>query len=77
MIATLSAKQLRKAANLQDKIAGLEKKLTVILGGKILGASATTNQPRKKRKMSAAGRAAIVKAQKARWAKIKAQKAGK
>jgi hypothetical protein len=56
MITTLSAKQLRKAANLQDKIAALEKKLAAMLGGSIT--TATVAKPaRKKRRMSAAGRA--------------------
>jgi hypothetical protein len=69
MINTLSAKQLRKAAGLKDKIAALEKELAGILGNTSL---VSAGKPAKKRKMSAAGRAAIRKAQKARWAKFKA-----
>lgn len=66
----LTASQLRQAANLKEKITGLEKQLSVILG-----ASAPATKPDKKKgKMSAAGRARIATAQKARWAKIKAVK---
>jgi len=69
----LSVQQLRKAATLKEKIQSLEKEL-----GKILGASAepvAQAVPAKKRKMSAAGRAAISAAVKARWAKQKGLKA--
>ena len=71
-IASLSAKQLRRAADIKDKIQSLEKELEQILGSSTkLPAPAA---PRKRRKMSAAGRARIAAAQKARWAKIKAAK---
>jgi hypothetical protein len=69
-ITNLSPAQLRKAADIQEKIQSLQKEL-----GKLLGAtveSASTEAPKiAKRKMSAAGRAAISAAAKARWAKIK------
>jgi len=71
-ISSLSVQQLRKAAKLKEKIQSLEKEL-----GKILGAStAPVAQavPAKKRKLSAAGRAAIRAAVKARWAKQKGLK---
>jgi hypothetical protein len=73
-IENLSSKQLRRAATVKDKIVFLQREL-----GRILGNTASTTQteraPRKKkRRMSAAGRARISKAAKARWAKIKAQK---
>lgn len=75
----LSSKQLLRAAGLKDRIAKLEKELSALLGGSAPAPAAAVAKPgRKKRKMSAAGRAAIVKAQKERWAKIKAaKKAGK
>jgi hypothetical protein len=66
--------QLRKAANLQEKIQSLQKELNQILGAT---AESTTTEAPKKRKMSAAGKAAIRAAQKARWAKIKTAKAPK
>ena len=68
-ITNLSAQQLRRAANIKDKIQSLENEL-----GRILGASTkpiTAVAPKKKRKMSAAGRAKIAAAARARWAKVK------
>jgi hypothetical protein len=64
----LSAVQLRRAAKLQEKIAKLTRELDSILG------SSGLVPAKRKHKMSAAGRAAIVKAQRERWAKIKAKK---
>jgi hypothetical protein len=71
-IASLSAKQLRRAADIKDKIQSLEKELEQILSFSIKPAAPAAT--RKRRKMSAAGRARIAAAQKARWAKIKAAK---
>ena len=68
-ITELSPKQLRKAANIQEKIQDLQNEL-----GKLLGAPAEAGPVAKgprKRRMSAAGRAAIAAAARARWAKIK------
>jgi hypothetical protein len=71
-ITNLSPTQLRKAANIQEKIQDLQKELSQILGAKV--EAAPTEAPRKKRKMSAAGRRAIGAAAKARWAKFNAVK---
>ena len=71
-ITNLTSTQLRLAADLKDKIQSLEQEL-----GQILGASTnptTPEVPKKRRKMSAAGKARIVAAQKARWAKVKGAK---
>jgi hypothetical protein len=71
-ITSLSPKQLRRAAALKEKIQSLEKEL-----GQMLGSSTqTVAQPvvKRKFKMSAAGRARISAAAKARWAKVKAKK---
>jgi hypothetical protein len=66
----LSSKQLRRAANLKDKIESLQKEL-----GRILGASTPAqNGAAPKRKMSAAGRRKIAAAARARWAKVKGRK---
>ena len=84
-----SIDQLRQAVQIADQIQQLEAQLAAILGGgsapaakRQVGrprkqpAEAKAKAPRRKRgKMSAAGRANIVAAQKARWAKIKAKKA--
>ena len=69
-LSSLTSAQLKRAASLKDKIAALEKELNAILGAPTTAASV----PKKKGKMSAAGRAKIAAAQKARWAKIKAAK---
>jgi hypothetical protein len=72
LIANLSAQQLRRAADIKDKIQSLENELHRILGSSVKPAAAVASK--KKRKMSAAGRAKIAAAQKARWAKVKGQK---
>jgi hypothetical protein len=69
----LSVQTLRKAADLKEKIAGLEKQLAAILGSPTK--SAAPKAPKKKGGMSAAGKAKIAAAQKARWAKVHAAKA--
>jgi hypothetical protein len=70
----LSVKQLLQAADLKEKIAGLEKQLEQLLGTK--AAPIATSKPVvKKGGISAAGKARIVAAQKLRWAKINAAKA--
>jgi hypothetical protein len=71
-IASLSAQQLRRAADIKDKIQSLEKELEQILGSSIKPEA--TAAPKKRRKMSAAGRARISAAAKARWAKVKGAK---
>lgn len=70
----LSAQQLRRAADLKEKIDSLQNELNQILGAKrSVGAPSGV-----KRVLSPAARAKIVAAQKARWAKFHAAKnAGK
>lgn len=72
-IINLSAQQLRRAAAIKEQIQSLENEL-----GRIFGSStkpvAVAVVPMKRRKMSAAGRARIAAAAKARWAKVKAAK---
>ena len=65
----ISASQLRCAADIQDKIESLQSELNQLLGN----GSATAVKPEpKRRKMSAAARAKIAAAQRARWAKVRA-----
>ena len=71
-ISGLSAQQLRRAAAIKEQIDELESEL-----GKILGGGGATQAVNGRRTMSASARARIGAAQKARWAKIKAQKAAK
>ncbi|MGA3282920.1 MAG: hypothetical protein ABSD57_00475 [Verrucomicrobiota bacterium] len=72
LIANLSAKQLRRAAAIKDKIQSLENELGRVLGSPTKPAAVAA--PKKRRKMSAAGRARIAAAARARWAKVKGKK---
>jgi hypothetical protein len=66
----LSVAQLRKAVGIKERIEQLEAQLASIAG------NTTTPQEtgKKRRRMSAAGRARIAAAARARWARIKGQK---
>lgn len=76
----VSAVALRRAADVADKIESLNKELSAILGGFEVGngLKASTSDGRKSRKgrkrgpMSAAAKAKIAAAARARWAKAKA-----
>jgi hypothetical protein len=71
-VTNLSPTQLRKAADLKERIDSLTSELASILGG----ASSLNPQPLPPksggRQMSAAGRARIAAAARARWAKVRA-----
>jgi hypothetical protein len=73
----LSLQQLREAVSIREQIDRLEARLSQIFGTGSLAttvAEATPKQDgRKGRRMSAAGRARIAAAARARWAKIKSQ----
>ena len=69
----LTPKQLRNAANVQEKIQSLQHELNQILGQEAPTLLAGTAR-KSKRRMSAAGRRAIAAAARARWAKIKGRK---
>jgi len=66
----ITPQQLRKAADIQEKIQSLQEELGQLLGGSDTAETATTEAP-KKRKFSAYTRAKMRAAQKARWASIK------
>ena len=68
-IADITPQQLRKAANLKEEIEALQARLVSILG--LPDLATDEGLVRKRHKMSAAGRARIAAAAKARWAKIK------
>ena len=82
LISNLTVHQLRQAADLKEEIQGLEHQLSHLLGSSAapvtapqpVAESVATKAPKKKGGMSAAGKARIAAAQKARWAKIKAAK---
>ena len=68
----LTPGQLRRAADLQERILSLQNEL-----GKLLGApsdAAAAAPKRTRRRMSAAGRAAIAAAARARWAKVRGRR---
>lgn len=67
---SLTSAHLKHAASLKDKIAELEHELASILGA----APAPAVKAMKIKKFSAAARAKISAAQKARWAKLKVVK---
>jgi hypothetical protein len=69
-IINLTSQQLRKAADLKDRVEELQNELNNILGGRGTPL-ATTAEPKRRRKMSAAARARMAAAAKARWAKVK------
>jgi hypothetical protein len=66
----LSAKQLRRAADLKERIDTLQDELDVLLGASAVAAEAPAAPM--KRKVSAAARAKMRRAQKERWARLKA-----
>jgi hypothetical protein len=68
---TLTPQQLRQAADIQEKIQDLQSELNQILGGEVPTSTQATEAPKKRKKVSAAGRARMRAAQIARWAKIK------
>jgi len=70
-IINLSALELRRAAEIKEKIQSLEGEMNRILGS---SHPVSTTAAKPKHKMSAAARARIAAAQKARWAKVKASK---
>lgn len=67
-----SAAHLKRAAAIKERIEQFEKELTGILG--IPEALTVGGTMRRHRKMSAAARAKISAAAKARWAKVRAAK---
>lgn len=76
-LATLSPAQLRRAADLKERIAQLQSELEELVGAPSEKNSSAPGRPnRKRKKLNAAARAKMAKSQKERWAKIKAEKQG-
>ena len=67
----ITSAQLRKAADLQEQIQELQQQVNQILGGEVPTPAPQLIEEPKKRQASAAGRARMKAAQKARWAKLK------
>ena len=70
-LTNLTPRQLRQAADIQEKIQDLQNQLQNILGAETLSPIETTGTRKNRRKVSAAGRRRMRAAQLARWAKIK------
>jgi len=73
---SISARELRRAADLKEKIEELHSELNKLLGGDTTGNGTPAAKSAKKpgrRKMSAAGRAKIAAAARARWKKAKSE----
>lgn len=74
-LASLSSAQLRRAADLKERIESLQNELSGLLGSS--ASFVPSAQGGKKRFLSAAAIARIRAAQKARWAKHRAAQGGK
>jgi hypothetical protein len=73
-ITELSPQQLRKAADLRERIDALKEQLDELIGAPAEVAVTEAPEKAKKRKVSAAARARMRQAQKERWARIKGEK---
>jgi hypothetical protein len=71
---SISLQTLKEAVQIKEQISQLEARLSRILGGSVPSVK-STGAAKGARGMSAAGRANIIAAQKARWAKAKAESA--
>lgn len=67
----ISTDQLRRALQIKEQIESLQGQLESLLSGSARVQSSATLGGRRRNKMSAAGRARIAAAQRARWAKVK------
>jgi hypothetical protein len=67
----ITSTQLRKAADIQEKIQELQEELNEILGSEVPTPAEASEAPKRKYKFSAASRAKMRAAQKARWAALK------
>ena len=67
----LTPKQLRRAADLQERIQALQHQLVAILGAEV-SRPAPQPGPKRTRRVTPAGRARLAALARARWAKVKA-----
>src|SRR4051812_14390893 len=70
LLTSLSARDLRRAAEIKERIDSLQNELVQILGSKSVTPAGRTGPGR--RRMGAAARARIAAGARARWAKVKA-----
>jgi hypothetical protein len=81
MFENISSQQLAKAASIKERIEALEQELEQVegqgTGVSISAPSVSRGRPAGKPGMSAEGKAHIIAAQKARWAKFRGEKPSK
>ena len=73
-VTSLTPQRLRRAADLKERIDSLQSQFDALVGS-VPGTAAPSAQPavpKKKRRLSAAGRAAIIAGTKARWERMRA-----
>src|SRR5262245_13166319 len=68
ILTNVSLQQLKQIVAIREQIEGLEQELDRIVGRELSAPATTTSRPRKKRRLSAAGRARLSAIMKARWA---------
>jgi hypothetical protein len=73
---SLTSSQLKRAADLKDRIEALNQELAGLFGSSATVPTVKATAKRGRKKISAAGIAKIVAAQKARWAKVKSAAKG-
>ena len=73
---SLTSSQLKRAADLKDRIEALNQELAGLFGSSATVPTVKATAKRGRKKISAAGIAKIVAAQKARWAKVKSASKG-
>lgn len=73
---SISLQTLKEAVQIKEQISQLEARLSRILGGAPVSTKSATAKKGKRGGMSAEGRANIIAAQKARWAKVKGTSPG-
>ena len=72
-VSSITVEQLKRAIQIKEQIQELQLQLAKLVGGQ----PGTESISRPSKKMSAAGRARIAAAQKARWARFKAENPSK
>jgi hypothetical protein len=72
-LSNISVQQLRRAITIRERIEVLQAELGQLLGGSDGAATPAAARNRKKHRMSAAGRARIAAAARARWARLRGE----
>ena len=76
-LSALTVSQLKRAVAIKQRIEDLERELASLIGQSSASGASASGGIRRRRKMSAAARAKIAAAARARWARFRANKAKK